>query len=134
MRYSILVIVGLLISGCATAYQQKGMTGGYSETKLAVNVYRVSFGANGYSSRDRARDFALLRSAELTIQDDFKYFTVLEGQDALEYQSVKGILVSSPDITYLIKMSNDKNISGGSSYEASFILNSIGTKYELKNK
>ncbi len=50
------------LSGCATSYQQRGFAGGYSETQLAPDVFRVNFEGNGYTSSERAQDFALLRA------------------------------------------------------------------------
>ena len=64
--------------GCATGYHGQGFTGGYSDMKLQDNIFKVSFKGNGYSSMERAGDFALLRSSEVTIENGYKYFIVLE--------------------------------------------------------
>ena len=40
---------------------------GFSETQLDTNVYTVRFSGNGYTSPSKAADFALLRSAEITL-------------------------------------------------------------------
>lgn len=64
----------LALTGCMTAYQPDGLTGGYTEVQLSENVWRVSFKGNGYTSRERAVDMALLRSADLTIQQGYNYF------------------------------------------------------------
>ncbi|KPV41450.1 hypothetical protein AN478_02450 [Thiohalorhabdus denitrificans] len=66
----------LILAGCATAYQEKGFTGGYSTTQLKDNMFRVHFNGNGYTSRQRAQDFTLLRSAELTLEKGFNYFAI----------------------------------------------------------
>ena len=47
--------------------QSQGMSGGFSETQLDTNVYTVRFSGNGYTSPSKAADFALLRSAEITL-------------------------------------------------------------------
>ena len=39
----IISIVALFIQGCTTAYQRSGFSGGYSETQLDENVFKVSF-------------------------------------------------------------------------------------------
>jgi len=36
-------LVLALLAACATPYQSKGYTGGFSETQLDVNVFRVNF-------------------------------------------------------------------------------------------
>jgi hypothetical protein len=67
--------VGLL-AACATAYQQKGLTGGFDETQLDRDVFRVTFKGNGYTAPERATDLALLRCAEITLANGHKYFAV----------------------------------------------------------
>lgn len=64
-----ILILALMVSliGCATSYKPNGFVGngGFDETELAPNYYRVSFKGNEKTSRERASDFALLRGAEL---------------------------------------------------------------------
>lgn len=64
----------LALTGCMTPYTSDGLLGGYSEVQLSENVWRVSFQGNGYTSRERAVDMAMLRSADLTIQQGYNYF------------------------------------------------------------
>lgn len=75
------VLVGfmlLLMCSCATPYQPCGLTGGYYETQLDANVYRVSFRGNGVTSPERAADLCLLRSAMLAKQHGFSYFIIID--------------------------------------------------------
>jgi len=62
-----LLILPLIIVGCATGYHQNGFTGGFSETRLAPDVFRITFRGNGYTSAERAQDFALLHASELVL-------------------------------------------------------------------
>ena len=39
----------VLLSACATSYQADGFSGGFSETQLDTNVFRVSFRGNGHT-------------------------------------------------------------------------------------
>lgn len=71
-------VCGVVLSGCATGYKQSGITGGYSETQLSENAFRVAFNGNGYANRERVFDFALLRAAEVAIQHGFRYFVVVD--------------------------------------------------------
>ncbi|MCK5271480.1 MAG: hypothetical protein KAJ52_02845 [Sedimentisphaerales bacterium] len=80
----IISLVAIFIQGCATAYQRSGFTGGYSETQLDENVFKVSFRGNGYTGRERVSDFTLLRSAELALENGYKYFVII---DANSYTS-----------------------------------------------
>ncbi len=65
------------ITSCATPYQPYGITGGYKETPLAPDVVRITVEGNGYTSRDRVQDYALLRAAEMALQSGFPYFVVI---------------------------------------------------------
>ena len=74
--YLLLIITTL--GGCASNYQSKQLFGGYSEEKLLANVFEVSFKGNGFTKRDRVTDFALLRSAEVAVENGFDYFVVID--------------------------------------------------------
>jgi hypothetical protein len=77
MRKFILIAVAVLImQGCATKYQKDGFSGGYSETKLDEKSFQVLFAGNGNTSREKVTDFALLRSAEVTLENGFQYFVI----------------------------------------------------------
>jgi len=85
MRFLELVVLGasLLVFGCATMYRPLAGGSGYSETRLAENVFRVSFSGNAYTAKHTVSDFALLRCAEVALQNGFTCFAVLESdQDA----------------------------------------------------
>lgn len=77
MKYTIILIM-LCLQACATSYQSNGFSGGYSETQLDENVFKVSFRGNGYTRRDRVADFTLLRSAELALKNGYNYFVVID--------------------------------------------------------
>ena len=64
----------VLFSGCATPYATIGES---SETQLARDSYRVLFSPTGYISWDLAYRAALLRCAELTIENGYRYFGVM---------------------------------------------------------
>ncbi len=83
-QLSIIVLVLIFLQGCETSYQSSGFAGGYSETQLDTNVFKVTFRGNGYTGRERASDFSLLRCAELALQNGYKYFVVI---DANSYTS-----------------------------------------------
>tara|TARA_R110001583_G_scaffold70105_1_gene198658 strand:+ start:96 stop:593 length:498 start_codon:yes stop_codon:yes gene_type:complete len=74
-----ILLVAIIMQGCATTYQSNGYTGGYSETQLDENVFKVSFRGNGFTRKDRTEDFTLLRSAELAIKNGYNYFVIING-------------------------------------------------------
>lgn len=79
MRKHLLFFVLILLSvSCATIYQPRGLTGGYSSTTFDKNLFRVTFNGNGYTRLERVLDFALLRSAELCSYRSFKFFVVVD--------------------------------------------------------
>jgi hypothetical protein len=77
-RFVGLLGVAIIFSCCATAYKKIGWKGGYSETQLGENIFRVSFRGNGFTREERASDFNLLRSAEVSLENGFRYFIIVE--------------------------------------------------------
>lgn len=76
-RLLIVVLFGVTL-GCATGYHHDSFTGGYSETRLGEDIFQVTFRGNGYTRADKAADFSLLRSAEIALENGFRYFVVVE--------------------------------------------------------
>ena len=84
------LLVAVLVStiGCATRYHPRAYSGGYSDTRLAPDLFRVSFAGNGFTSAQKAYDFALLRAAELTATHGFTHFALVNensGHDTYRY-------------------------------------------------
>lgn len=73
-------LFAFVITGCASPYQPEGFGGGFSETQLDTNVFRISFRGNGLTSTDRAEELALLRSAETTLNNGFTHFALVSNQ------------------------------------------------------
>lgn len=72
------------LSACATPtpYQPNvhgGMSsGGFSEVRLEPNRFRVTFTGNSLTSRETVEGYLLFRAAELTVQNGYDWFTVVE--------------------------------------------------------
>jgi len=76
--YKIIILSFMIaLQACSTSYQSKGFSGGYTETQLDENVFRVNFSGNGYTKKEKAADLSLLRCAELTLNNGYKYFVVI---------------------------------------------------------
>ena len=77
-------LLSLAIAACSTAtpYQPdiagQRVSGGYSETKLGEDRYRVNFEGNSLTSRDRVEGYLLYRAAELTVRDGYEWFLILD--------------------------------------------------------
>jgi hypothetical protein len=85
-----IAIVGslLILSGCETPYQPNGLLGGYSDTELAPDLYRVNIRGDDIATFERIQDFALLRASELTLQHGFSYFAIINERNAVSVSSV----------------------------------------------
>ncbi|MCI3135429.1 CC0125/CC1285 family lipoprotein [Phenylobacterium aquaticum] len=76
--------LALTLSACATPtpYQPAGpgqaQAGGFSETKIEANRYRVKFSGNSLTSRDTVEGYLLYRAAELTVAQGYDVFSVVE--------------------------------------------------------
>jgi len=84
MKISIFVLSAVLLSSCATAYQTKGLMGGFSSTQLDEHIFKVNFQGNAFTDREKVNDFVLLRSAELALDNGFNYFMVVGSKDYTE--------------------------------------------------
>lgn len=162
MKYVAALSVALALTGCATSYQAQSFSGGFSETQLDKNVFRVTFKGNGYTQSERAEDFALLRSAELTLKHGFSHFAIVDGRQSADYgvmttptQSYttgsvtaygntaygsarttttggQSFIIKKPSSTNTIVCFNGKPENGMFVYDAQFIHNSLSAKYGIK--
>jgi len=73
-----LLVMVILISGCATGYQREGLTGGYADMKIQDDIFKVGFRGNGYCGSERAANFALLRCAEVALENGYNYFVIID--------------------------------------------------------
>ena len=77
-------MISMAVAACSTAtpYQPdiagQRVSGGYSEAKVAEDRYRVNFEGNALTPRDRVEGYLLYRAAELTVQDGYDWFLILD--------------------------------------------------------
>lgn len=158
---AVVAAAAVCLSGCATMYQSSGFTGGYSDTQLAQDVFVVNFSGNGFTSPERASDFALLRAADLTEHAGYWYFTVNQEQDGGSTSTVVmpgysnttvhgygygnsfhatattwssgpvAIPIFKPHSKLVIHCYHDKP-AGIEAFDATFIETSIRSKYHIK--
>ncbi len=84
------VLLALFPAACTpkpTPYQPLGESGGYDETRLKENVYRVSFKANPQTPETAVLDYMYLRSAELTQEAGFSHFLIVQDYGKSQLQS-----------------------------------------------
>jgi hypothetical protein len=153
------------LHGCASTYEQESTwrratgSGGFSETRLGENVFSVSFAGNPMTGGDRTSDFAMLRAAELTLDNGFSFFAVITEESAQRLASYStpaqthttwqptgdyGAMVphtttvpgtmhlqSSPETKIRIECFKQRPSGDGLIYDASFVRSSIRAKYHL---
>ena len=83
MKRLIAVAISFLTLGCATQYRSldSSLTGGFTETRLAPDQWRVLVQANGFTTRHEAEQLLMRRAAELTLEQGKRYFE-LDAHDA----------------------------------------------------
>ncbi|MFN7473330.1 MAG: CC0125/CC1285 family lipoprotein [Burkholderiales bacterium] len=165
-------LIATLICGCATEYQPNKTfsvggiplfsSGGFTESQLDTNVFRVTFDGNEFTAGQRASDLVLLRSADIALKHNFAFFVIV---DSKTYNNVSsfttpiqstttgsatrtGNMVSGnatttttggqtyvtvmPSATNTIVYFKEKPSVQGLVYNAEFICNSLGQKYNAR--
>jgi len=82
-KFSMVFVICILAAGCATQYRSmdESITGGFTETQLAPDTWRVLVEGNGFTTRGEAEQFLMRRCAELALEQGKRYF-VLGDHDA----------------------------------------------------
>jgi hypothetical protein len=151
----IALLLAILVFSCATPYQNLSFNGGYSDTKLSKNIFSVRFNGNGFTDLNHAIDFALLRSAEIAIENGYNFFSIIDQSNQTTYNihttpiyhnniainRNNSIAYQSGGQTYLSKKPStintiicfEKEPKNNSLivYEARFIIDSIKNKYQI---
>lgn len=100
----------VVLGGCVTSYQPKGLSGGFSEQQIAKDTFIVSASGNAYTSMDVVQTMSLRRAAELALNNGYKYFAIVDGS-----QDYKTGTITSPG-TYTSTTSGSAYSTGGSAY------------------
>lgn len=79
--YSLLciLVLSVLLSGCATPYQRKGLTGGYSDTRIQDGIYLVGFQGNAFINEDTVLKYANRRAEEVCKANGYSSYDIIEG-------------------------------------------------------
>jgi hypothetical protein len=80
MRKTILVIL-FILSSCSTPYQKNGFRGGFSEQRLASDIFQVEFKGNGYTGFATVQNYLLKRCAEIAHENGYTHF-IMSGRNA----------------------------------------------------
>jgi hypothetical protein len=108
MKKLLLLVLCLGIMGCETAYRIQSFKGGYADYQLQDDIYKVEFKANAFTDADKAQDYALLRCSEVTLNNGYRYFIIVDEQS---YQKNSSITTPVTSQTY-----GTASAYGGSGY------------------
>jgi hypothetical protein len=113
----LLVASAFIFSGCVSPYAPYGLFGGYSDTELAPDFYRIVFHGNNHTTRERTEDMTLLRASEITLKNGFAYFAILQQQNGDE-----GIMINQPGYaqTFVRGTGMSQGVANFGSYGASY--------------
>ncbi|MBO7191293.1 MAG: hypothetical protein J6V32_04250 [Elusimicrobiaceae bacterium] len=131
----------VLLAACATSYKQakKEHANGYFDTKLQEGMYEVLFNGNENTSARRANDFALLRAAEVCLENGYQSFVIeRKTEDFTEKEVDTGVKIfggtltnlenSEPKITLVIRCSKKLDLT----YKAQELKDNLRTRYKIK--
>lgn len=99
-------LLGLAACATPTPYRPAAERGqeGYTETRLTPNRFRISFIGNTVTPADTVQDYALLRAAELTLQEGHDWFRLVDRSTDKKVRSTGGmdtaIVVPGPTRVY----------------------------------
>ncbi len=110
-------VAALVLSSCATSYRPDTGHGGYAETALAADSYRVEFHGNRYTSRETAEQHLMRRCAELTLAAGYDGFVVETAEQTRAQQEVTLAehyqRISGTEVTYTNKCAGGSLQPGG---------------------
>ena len=165
MKKIIVALFGVvLLSGCATPYKPNGFAfnGGFDSVELEPNYFHVTFKGNEKTSRERASDFALLRTSDLMLERNCQSFVVVKSSNDIkkstlvlpsaqsssstttfygntaitQTNTMPSIAIASnlefPRTTIEARCSNETPDITKGVYDSKFINNSLRAKYKIK--
>lgn len=139
-RFAMLMIC--LSSGCVqTRYAPRSITGGYSEVRVADDMYFLTFSGNAYLDVAKVREYFLYRAAELTVGAGRSFFVVYEDEKQAKPIQVSALLPSDEGFRMMtfkgtkhtnrgyVKMFGSKPDDVVIAYHAPLILSQMRDKY-----
>ncbi|MBQ3667518.1 MAG: hypothetical protein II913_05640 [Elusimicrobiaceae bacterium] len=140
-KIAILSCVFALLAACATPYKQakKATSNGYFDTKLQEGMYEVIFNGNDNTSTAKANNYALLRAAEVCLENGYQSFEIIrKTEDFTETEvdtetkimgvSILNVENSEPKITLIIRCSKGTDLL----YKAQELKTNLRAKYKLQ--
>lgn len=82
MRFVWALALCVLVTGCATKYQDMGFTGGVAAEQITADTWRIRARGNAYTGSSTVQDYVLLKAAETTQQSGATHFQIISAADA----------------------------------------------------
>lgn len=117
MKAAILSIFVLAFaSGCAT-YTEGGVFGGFNDTPLARDTYRIQSYGNAYTTRQSTNAIALVRAADLAAANGYDRFMILDYDEWVrsEYYTTPATITTNTDISGYARTSTSTSCAGRAS-------------------
>ena len=102
-RFIAALAAGFVLVSCATSTPYQNATKssyGYSDQQIESNRWMVSFSGNSLTNRKTVETYLLYRAAELTLQQGFDHFRVVQRETDSEKRYVATGFASDPFYTY----------------------------------
>ncbi len=125
----IVLLAVLALTGCASPYRPEGARGGYGETQLERNVFRVTYRGNLASTQAETDELALLRAADVAAQHGYRYFVSSGNAPTGTAISLATNVVSVPATTITIYCFETRPETSSVVYDAERIITTLGPKY-----
>jgi hypothetical protein len=77
-----IVLLVMILGGCATPYQEMGFTGGVAAQRMTTDTYRIVARGNAYTGSIAIQDYTLLKAAETTKQAGATHFAIVSAANA----------------------------------------------------
>ena len=153
------ILLSVLLSSCTTtSYQELDSSVGYWDEKVnqSADTFKIGFdGAewnrNSIAEQEKVIDYALLRSAEVALDNGFRYFVISENLSYTEKKTTKETETSNSEtfrhkaifttVNYIDleeklrhnSMMQDGEFKGYAVYNVDLVLYTIKIKYNLSN-
>ena len=84
------IFIAIFLVGCATGYQQQGLSGGYTDSLTGTTTATVTFKSNAFTSAEETRRYAMRRAAEVTLANGYDYFLIENDNQYVKNQQLQG--------------------------------------------
>ena len=99
-RYALSVsVMALIMCACATPYKKEKGGRGYSDFRIANDMFSVSFRGNPVTQEEDVDKYLLRRASDLTLEHGYTYFVVIAQKGRTRSGSIGYSAVKIPVVT-----------------------------------